>query len=218
MKTAPMLSIKDLTLIFPRPSTAFWDWMASKLKMLGNRDGFLPAREGMICEFRNLSLQEGQCYAICGRDSFVGLGLLNAIEARSKIASGIIVKSDGLISTQRCFDKKAGATIERAYRHRPDFEALLSFSDLFAQANIAPNDLSGVEKARLSIAEVLFSSEKLVLIDERLFGCDKEFVGKVLEKIKLEKSKGRSFILVAPEWDAVKSIADKAIPFKVTLK
>lgn len=218
MKSAPLLSIKDLVLIFPRPSTAFWDWMASKLKMLGNRDGFLPAREGLICEFRNFSLQEAQCYAVCGRDNFVGLGLLNAIEARSKIASGIITKSDGLISTQRCFEKKAAATIERAYRDRPDFEALMSFSDLFAQANIAFSDLSWVEKARLSIAEVLFSNEKIVLIDERLFGCDKEFIDKVLEKITLEKSKGRSFILVAPEWDAVKSVADKAIPFKVTLK
>ncbi|KKB63836.1 hypothetical protein WM40_09190 [Robbsia andropogonis] len=217
MKSATLLTTAGLSVRFPQSGGSFWAWAAGKLKNLGNRDGFVSKGGGVLCEYRGFQLREGECYALCGREGFVSAALFDLVEGKYRKHAGTISMSGGFISSRQQFDQlRSNTTLQALFRSRADLEKLLSFADLFAQASLRLEDLAWSEKVRFSVALALLSSERLVVIDERLFACDTTFIAKVLEQIRFAKAQGRAFLLAAPHWDAVKPVADKAIGFKIS--
>ncbi|TCJ98389.1 cystine transport system ATP-binding protein [Volucribacter psittacicida] len=89
--------------------------------------------------------------------------------------------------------------------------ALLAKVGLQDKASLYPSQLSGGQQQRVGIARALAVQPDLILLDEPTSALDPEWVGEVLQVLKMLASEGWTMIIVTHEMKFAKDVADKIL-------
>ena len=99
-----------------------------------------------------------------------------------------------------------GDTVDKAYMdtvvHRPGLEEKL---------NSMPNNLSGGQQRRVSIARALISKPAVILADEPTGNLDSRTSGDVLELLKLSSTKFNQTVVMITHKETIAQLADRII-------
>ncbi|MDG6896176.1 amino acid ABC transporter ATP-binding protein [Volucribacter amazonae] len=89
--------------------------------------------------------------------------------------------------------------------------ALLAKVGLQDKADLYPSQLSGGQQQRVGIARALAVQPDLILLDEPTSALDPEWVGEVLQVLKMLVAEGWTMIIVTHEMKFAKEVADKIL-------
>ncbi|WP_386689077.1 amino acid ABC transporter ATP-binding protein [Lonepinella sp. MS14437] len=89
--------------------------------------------------------------------------------------------------------------------------ALLAKVGLQDKAQLFPSQLSGGQQQRVGIARALAVQPDLILLDEPTSALDPEWVGEVLQVLKLLAAEGWTMIIVTHEMQFARDVADRVV-------
>ena len=89
--------------------------------------------------------------------------------------------------------------------------ALLAKVGLQDKVNLYPSQLSGGQQQRVGIARALAVEPDLILLDEPTSALDPEWVGEVLQVLKILATEGWTMIIVTHEMQFAKEVADTIV-------
>lgn len=181
------------------------------------------------------SLEKGSLTLLCGRNGSGKSMLLRTIKGLISASKGSIgigleektKKSQRMAKTALVFQDAdvqiVGSTVKKdiefglenlsfspaQIKEKTD-SALTSF-DLIDHAKQNPATLSGGEKRRLAIADVIVMDPEIILMDEPLANLDYPSTMLVLETIQKLKAEGRTILLVSHEAEKLLALTDRVI-------
>ncbi|TCP96487.1 amino acid ABC transporter ATP-binding protein (PAAT family) [Cricetibacter osteomyelitidis] len=100
--------------------------------------------------------------------------------------------------------KERGQTCQKAL-------ALLKKVGLQDKVDLYPSQLSGGQQQRVGIARALAVEPNLILLDEPTSALDPEWVGEVLQVLKMLAAEGWTMIIVTHEMQFAKDVADTVL-------
>ncbi len=222
-----LVSFNEVTFCAQYSRKSFLAAMGESLP-LGHREDFIRKDDGLLVEYNDFILERGMCFSLSGVENFAHVGLLDIVGGFIKPQTGAI-NIAGTVSSalaHRRLIEGSKSVVDLLSNNmffnncsqldtKPLVERILIFSELFTVANVKLNQLSLMEKVRLSTAVALLTGSDVILLEDTLFACQKSFLDKVFDRITLQKQAGKSFLIAAPSAEAVKGISDKTITYKL---
>ena len=126
---------------------------------------------------------------------------------------GIVFQDFRLIPTMTVYDNVAFAmrvigTKEKDIRKRVPY--ILQLVGLSQKARSMPNELSGGEQQRVSLARALVNNPDLIIADEPISALDVSIRAQVLNLLKkFQKERGLSYLFIAHDLSIVRFISDR---------
>ena len=170
----------------------------------------------------NLVINKGTTTVIMGKSGIGKTTLLNCI-AKITPYEGQIIGVDGVsyvFQEDRLIDHlTVFANLDFALCGKiPNPQRLklikevLEDVELIDKASSYPNELSGGQKKRVSLARAFLSPEKVLLMDEPLNSLDLGLKGRIIEVFsKLQTKYSKTVVFVTHDLDEALSVADKIV-------
>lgn len=182
----------------------------------------------------NLTFESGKIYGLCGGNGSGKTMLLRAISGLIRPTSGE-VKYDGETLKVSEFPKDIGlmigyTTMMEEYTGIKNLEIINSIEkkcttdelkELLSKVLLNPNDKRPVRKysmgmnQKLTIAQALMGSPKLILLDEPTNSLDEEAVIALRELVLEEKKKGALIIIASHSKEDIEILCDEIITLKL---
>ncbi|OYT66233.1 ABC transporter ATP-binding protein [Candidatus Bathyarchaeota archaeon ex4484_205] len=196
-----------------------------------------PTSEDFVLRNISLEIYRGECVGILGENGAGKTTLIKHLNGLLKPTSGS-VEIDGIDtrdvsvaslsrkvgivfqrSDMQFFSETVEAEITFALKNfgfnenliREKVNWALEISRLKRYRHSSPFLLSGGEKKRLAIVSVLAWDPELVVIDEPTIGQDYFHKTQIMNLIRNEVYKGRSFVIVSHDMDFIASLVDRVI-------
>jgi branched-chain amino acid transport system ATP-binding protein len=90
-------------------------------------------------------------------------------------------------------------------------EAILALTDLAAVSAQPARDLSGGQKKLLELARVLMADPELILLDEPAAGVNPMLMNRLVDVIRAENGRGRTFLVIEHDMGLVMRLCDPVV-------
>ena len=167
-----------------------------------------------------IKLLTGEIVPTSGQIAVNGFSLTNIAERQIPLlrrSVGVIFQDFRLIPKMTVYDNVAFAmrvigAKEKDIRKRVPY--ILQLVGLSQKARSMPNELSGGEQQRVSLARALVNNPKVIIADEPTGNVDPEMSHEIVELLTKINNAGTTVIMVTHEHDLVRSFQRRVIVIK----